>query len=331
MSHKAWFRDLFGFDEETPAQVRRHLTVCGPHLTSLANGRVFRHGRLLLPSLSSLRASNPAAPPAPGPRLTLRVVQGDVRALLALRENDGALFQAASQFNLLEMPSPDVGPERGVAGYAADATQGPACAAACAAGTVFRNYLAEVGGGVGQTRERQIDCVAEMGRALGNERGEVWEMRNGYAMGKEEGLRRAGERVRAMADEERERVKGMLRIGVQEGTEVTAGGGNVVSQAYCAAFPVAYSGVETGVWEEVAQVLLEACYEATLRAGVENWRRGGSNKVFLTLVGGGVFGNKLEWIVAAIEKAVEIMQGSGLDVRVVSHRGAAAEVKALER
>ena len=37
----------------------------------------------------------------------------------------GALFQVASQFNLLEMVSPDVTPEHGVSGYAHDLTLGP--------------------------------------------------------------------------------------------------------------------------------------------------------------------------------------------------------------
>ena len=48
------------------------------------------------------------------------------------------MFQVASQFNVLEMVSPDVGPEAGVTGYQHDKTQGPACAMSCPAATVFR-------------------------------------------------------------------------------------------------------------------------------------------------------------------------------------------------
>jgi hypothetical protein len=48
------------------------------------------------------------------------------------------VFQVASQFNVLEMVSPDVGPEAGVTGYQHDRTQGPACAMSCPAATVFR-------------------------------------------------------------------------------------------------------------------------------------------------------------------------------------------------
>ena len=45
-------------------------------------------------------------------------------------ELGGALFQVASQFNLLEMAGPSVSPEDGVTRYGGDHTQGPACAIA---------------------------------------------------------------------------------------------------------------------------------------------------------------------------------------------------------
>jgi transposase len=50
------------------------------------------------------------------------------------------------QFNLLEMTSPSVSPEHGVTRYQDDHTQGPACAIAAGAATIYRNYFAPVGG-----------------------------------------------------------------------------------------------------------------------------------------------------------------------------------------
>ena len=47
----------------------------------------------------------------------MSVVRGDVRKMQRLPENANALFQVASQFNLLEMTSYDVSPERGVTRY----------------------------------------------------------------------------------------------------------------------------------------------------------------------------------------------------------------------
>ena len=79
----------------------------------------------------------------------------------------GALFQVASQFNLLEMTGPEVSPEDGITRYQHDRTQGPACAIAAGAATIYRNYFAPVGGGHGQTAKRQFDGLADLGEALG--------------------------------------------------------------------------------------------------------------------------------------------------------------------
>jgi hypothetical protein len=88
------------------------------------------------------------------------VVTGDVRQMHQSPENAGALFQVASQFNLMEMVSPTVTPEHGVTGDQHDRTQGPACAIAAGAATIYRNYFAPVGGSVGQTTQRQFDGLA---------------------------------------------------------------------------------------------------------------------------------------------------------------------------
>jgi len=52
-------------------------------------------------------------------------------------------------------------------------------------------------------------------------------------------------------------------------------------------------------------------YEATLWAGVINARERGSNKVFLTFIGGGVFGNRSRWILSAIARAIDKVQDAG--------------------
>ena len=49
----------------------------------------------------------------------------------------------------------------------------------------------------------------------------------------------------------------------------------------------------------------------------------------LTLLGGGVFGNRQEWITEAIERAVTVVEGSGLDIAIVSYGRSQPAVKAL--
>ena len=59
----------------------------------------------------------------------------------------------AQQFNALECTGPDANPpEQGVTRYQHDHTQGPACAIAAGAATIYRNYFAPVAGGIGRRR-----------------------------------------------------------------------------------------------------------------------------------------------------------------------------------
>jgi hypothetical protein len=93
----------------------------------------------------------------------------------------------------------------------------------------------------------------------------------------------------------------------------------LVSQAFCSALPVAYSDIPSEAWTRLAQLVLDAAYEATLLESVLNARRGASNIVFLTRLGGGAFGNQETWIHAAMARALELVKGYALDVRIVSY------------
>src|SRR5207248_840727 len=132
------------------------LVVDGETLTSTVNNKNYRIGTLSLPTLAELRRR---VQMPTGPRTTVTPVVGDIRRLHSDPGLHGALFQVASQFNLLEMTDPSVTPEDGVAGYAYDHTQGPACAIAAGAATIYRNYVAPVDGQAGQTSTRQLDAL----------------------------------------------------------------------------------------------------------------------------------------------------------------------------
>jgi hypothetical protein len=313
-----WFEKLTGF-RESPERVRADLMVAGGRLTSRVNGRSHGVGELELPSLAELR-ERVAAVPSPASKNSVATVVGDVRAMHRDPEYRGALFQVASQFNVLEMPSEHVTPERGVTGYAHDHTQGPACAIAAGAATIYRNYFIAVDGEIGQTQHRQVDCLREIGSALGNEGNRLWTMQNGYAMCSGEGLRAIRRALEAMSASEIDQLRAKLRIGVQWNVEVTdevEPGSQYVSQAFCSALPVAYAGGPTEDWAAFATLVLEATYEATMSAAVLNAHRFGSSAVLLTRVGGGVFGNDPVWIQQAMRRALGIFEGRGLDVRLL--------------
>jgi hypothetical protein len=100
-----WFEKLTGFREMSYDDTRAKLKVEGSQLQSLINGKSYGIGELELVPLQVLRERVKSAGGLPG-RLKVSVVTGDVRQMHQLPENAGALFQVASQFNLLEMVSP---------------------------------------------------------------------------------------------------------------------------------------------------------------------------------------------------------------------------------
>jgi len=316
-----WFEEMTGIAEDGADPVRAQFELDGDQLYSRANGRSWRPGRLEIPTLADLRrqVADLDAPDAGPLALSERVA--DVRALHQDPENANALFQVASQFNLLEMVSPRVTPEHGIGGYEHDRTQGPICAIACGAGTIYRNYLIEVDGATGQTEQRQIDCLAGLGEALGNDDNRLWEMQNGYALASESGLRRIADHLADLDAAGRDALRQQLRIGLQWNTEVTLpGAAHCVSQAYCSALPVAYSRHPAESWEPFARLVLEAAYDAVFCAARINHAKTGNDQLFLTLIGGGAFGNRQAWIIDAIAHAVARHADSGPNVELVSFR-----------
>lgn len=236
-----WFETLAGCREESPDQVRNLLTVDGNRLRSNSNSKEWLCGELETPTLAELRERARKAPAAAA-TTTVREVVADVQALHRDVSNAAAMFQVASQFTLLEMTSPNVVPEEGVGIYERDFTQGPACAIAAGAGTIYRNYFAPVNGKIGQTADNQIDCLANVGERLGNSDKQLWGMVNGYALPSKVGLESINERLDAFDESQRDQLRALLRIGLQLDTQVTLGESrHVVSQVYCSAMPVSYT------------------------------------------------------------------------------------------
>jgi hypothetical protein len=319
-----WFEQLMGFAEANRKQVHQHLQHDGEYISSLVNGRRFRCGRLDIANISELRQPIPSSG-----KLAINEIVADVQQLHSDKNNANALFQAASQFNLLEMINPDTSPEAGIGIYSYDRTQGPACAIACGAGTIYRNYFVPIGKQIGQTTNNQIDCLADLQDYFG---GGYWQMRNGYAFATAEQLTRLNQKINQLSPEARQQAKDCLRIGLQWQTEVTINAaGQLVSQAYCSALPVAYSTVAPVLWEPLARLILEATYEATFYAALRNYEQTGSKKLFLTLVGGGAFGNPNNWIFDALRLVFRRFATAPLDVAIVSYGRSNADLQQFLR
>ena len=320
-----WFEKLTGFRETTYEETRRRLSISSGELRSEVNGRTYGIGTFEFVSLAELR-SRVAALEGTTRQTSVDIVVGDVRKLHAVPEFAGALFQVASQFNCLEMVGPNVTPEDGVGRYEHDHTQGPACAIAAGSATIFRNYFVPVDGEQGQTKERQLDGLKDVGLSLSKTLGvpptSLWSTRNGYAQCTEQGLAAISRHLSAADDAALDHLRSLIRFGIHWDAEVTDTQGPAkpcVSQIFCSALPVAYSDIPARHWEPFARLVLEAAYEATLLAGCLNAPRTGLRKVLLTSLGGGAFGNDDQWIRDAMVRALRLGAGAGLEVKLVSY------------
>lgn len=324
-----WFENLTGCVEESPESVRQHLLIDGRRLCSRLNGRSWLCGELETPTLAQLRhrvrQTNRRIAP-----ISVHEVVANVQHLHRDQANENAVFQVASQFNLLEMTSPGVTPECGVGIYEDDFTQGPACAIAAGAGTIFRNYFVAANGRIGQTAHNQIDCLSGIATLFDNSGHRLWQMANGYALPPAGGLEEINRKLETMDEAALDAVRQALQIGLHWDTQVTLDeASHTVSQAYCSAMPVAYTRHAQELWAPLAKLILEAAYEATICAAILNADRIRNNRLFLTLLGGGAFGNDPDWIMGAIRRSLELYSDSGLDIAVVSYGSSNRSVRRL--
>ena len=336
-------------------------------LTSKANGRRMIAGRFEAVSLAQLRervrvltsrTDTSTCTPSTGTCAstststcaanTVREFVGDIRTILNDPANAGAMVQVASQFNCLEMIDPTSTPEMGIGVYEKDHTQGPICAMACGAGTIYRNYFVEVKGDVGQTADRQLDGIARLGAELGNNSpdgrgsGSLWEMQNGYCQATKSGLATIRSILQGATEEGADRLRGLLEVGIQWNAEVTSASAAssstkkpplCLSQIFCSALPVAYArrGIAKHEWKDFAALVLEAAYEATILAAVINRERTGCSRLYLTMLGGGAFGNTEKWIYDSMRRALEKYRNCGLDICIVSYGKSNAYARQLVR
>jgi hypothetical protein len=235
-------------------------------------------------------------------------------------ENRGALFQAASQFNSLEFGSQYATPEEGVTIYEDDPTQGPNCALPTAPGTVYRNYFAPIkcsdgNEQIGQTANCQfnnLDGIEAILYTRFNKK--FFTVKNGYVDAREDQLIELNQNLSDYPKLKGE-LQNALKVGFHRNLQVVFRNRwellndptFLVSQVYASALSIGYSKVKTKkLWYPLAEIVLNATYEAIVYAGYINLKKNKNPKVHLTLVGGGVFGNPPELIAGAIDRAINI-------------------------
>jgi hypothetical protein len=337
-----WFKNLFGFVDDNPSEFdenwARFAYDAQTGVLSLRdNPQTWKAGKFEVVSFGDLHnAAEQKAMGLPGNKATIRFVAGDVAILHSDPEYAGACFQAASQFNCLEFAKNDVTPEMGVANWVVDLTQGPACAISCGAGTIVRTYFAHEGGTQPQRAGNQIntlDGVIEALTAKASAASSLVDVRNGYTDSDKKRLALLAKTVNGLSPEDRKRVMYLLKVGVQIDTQVTCKktasseeyfwhmvpNGQLVTQVYASALAVNYACCGPDAWEPLARLVLKAAYKATIYAAILHAQTP-RPKVVLTALGGGVFGNKDEWIADAIVGALSMFAPVGIDVVINEFR-----------
>ena len=343
LAKPTWFKNLYGFDENRSdwGATVAHFTMSGEMFIcpsgSITQQKITQHfvGPFECPRLDDLRNRIDELKRISKSNLgmlgqltfkheAISDADGGIKARILNSSSSGAVFQAASQFNCLEMADISKTPMDGIAIYANDHTQGPACALACPAGTVYRNYLVEHGGFKGQNTE-QIDNLSDVGEIVENSTNYYWRMQNGYLIGVSSEIVNLNARLLANINLIAN-LENALRVGVHWDTSVAPPKKHTVCQVYASAIPCTYKHKappnlpSIDQWEPLACLVLRAAYLATLAvATILSLKRRRRVVCYLTILGGGAFGNKEEWIWDAINNALIAFKTAPINVILVHY------------
>jgi hypothetical protein len=238
-------------------------------------------------------------------------IQESVQDYITSPEYNHALFQVASQFNLLEMAHPSNTPEDGVGIYWSDPTQGPKCAQSTIGATLFRNYFIENEGREGQSKNRQLNGLRAILEHVGIKEGPAYRYENGYVRLSKEHLLKCSRHIVGLTTKQREDLMGEIFVGIHWGCQVNDSDGPTdqhVSMIFCSGLPLGEyvrNGVRRGDAEVLAELIQDGMQEATMLAGVLNQAKFRNNTVVLTKLGHGAFGNPTPWVVNARNRAIE--------------------------
>ncbi len=242
----------------------------------------------------------------------------EVGVLQADPRNRDAVFQVASNFSALEPVSNVDYPEGGVTKYIYDMTQGPIASLSAAPGVILRMYTPFFNpqkhpASWRQTQDHQVNLLDQVPQLP---------IVNGY-------VDFTGDNADYLSYTITEQDKLALKVGFHGNIQVVSGylkdkntvvkqtdPNQLVNQVFTAAIDFGYLNShlkhERAAIEK-ACILLDTAYEGTIKAVAYK----GKKKLFLTLIGGGVFDNNLLWIAKAIEKNIEFIKDAGLDVTLI--------------
>jgi len=231
----------------------------------------------------------------------------DVGYLQALVSNKKAVFQVASNFNGIEAITEDGHPDHDhfTEIYWRDNTQGPAASISAGAAAIARVHSAFLGTSNdlttwSQTKKRQLNFMENLK--------DHFPQHNGYVI-----LSGTEPKFPRVESKDYYKLLLMSKTCYHKNCQVTTGHkstiglekvlntSQVVDQCLCAAINIAQgaSGMVNATMldiESKCRFALDLAYFGTYLEAIIN----GRSRIFLSMVGGGAFGNKKEWIYSAM-------------------------------
>lgn len=367
---KNWFEDYFGLEEtdlwdNSPSSSkipsRTLKTICesldmsienylynteklyiyATNIKFTINNILYNVGDFLCLPLSSLKMFQKYELSKDAPKnITYNIINEDIVSLIN-KSSPTDVFQAASQFNLLEMVSEDVSPENGICNYYKDNSQGPRVALASPIGTFFRNYLIYKNpyqttdvDGYPQTTDKQFNTLQTLLdlsdlnfiKVNTNPTQGQYLYKNGYCF-----INPTQEQSNFARDNQNLFEK-HLKVGVQWNSPLLINYDRKLCQVYCSGLPFgSYAFTYDLILESdgykdrikpFAVGILKAAFKCTLQVAVNKLHLLEDDsriKVYLTAVGSGEFKNPMEWVVEALIYALNDFKHYPLDVIMVTY------------
>ena len=235
-----------------------------------------------------------------------------------------AMFQAASQFNYLEMINPNKIPSHGITDYIYDNTQGPSCALATAPATFYRNWYLTTG----DHTNHQMNGLKTIMNKL-NENRELITIQNGYIIGGRD-LQNISDWIKYTSfsnfDELEIYIINNMKIGITLDSQVVfnkhpskeysrLSENLTICNSWCSAIALGYD-MKSDLMIPIASAVLKAAYKATLLTAILH----DIKIVYLTMLGGGVFCNPPNIIINAIKEAVYSIKNYPIHIILLHYR-----------
>jgi len=332
---KDWFEDYFGFNElekiiEYLPKIEKSLRYdtkkpgdYSKNISFIIDNTKFEVGDFGILSFSELKKLQTIEEPKPDSKgLKYDFIKGDISELINIvSDSENAVFQAASQFNLLEMSDPSITPKHGISIYKTDNTQGPRVALSSPTGTFFRNYLLSK-----ITNIDQIDQINTLNGVLeslnfkeiddsSHVLNTQYVYKNGYVYINTTDVDFKDTILEEIFNDN-------LKVGIHLNTPLLSDYNKKVCQVYCSALPISYwMGYSDENLKKIklfAIKLLKYAYKCTMQVAVNKITiEKPRSTVYLTAVGGGAFGNDITWIQQALIEALYDFEEYPLDVKMI--------------